>query len=103
MSSITNAPPRESSEQESLPELKSFATWRMFGLALVAAAAVFLIILGLDALVIHGHETRRVAFEISDAVGGVIAGALIFRLLQYERERRVRLRQKIHRHRRHEP
>ncbi len=68
---------------------------RIFLMALIAALSVFLIGTALDMLLIHEHDTRFVVVEASDALGGVVAGALSFRLLQYERERRARLRQRI--------
>ena len=64
-------------------------------MAVVAALAVFVIGTGLDFLLLHEHDTKLVVIEASDALGGLVAGALSFRLLQYERERRRRLRQKI--------
>jgi len=67
----------------------------MFLLAVATAIIVCLIGVGLDMLILHEHETRRVAIEVSDTLGGLVAGVLSFRLLQYERERRARLRQKI--------
>lgn len=57
---------------------------------------VFLIGTTLDYFLIRdAHDSRVTVLEVSDALGGLIAGALIFRLLQYERERRERLRQKL--------
>ncbi len=67
----------------------------MLVLSLVAALTVFLIGAGLDWLLLREHETKSVTVEISDALGGLIAGVLVFRLLQYERERRRQLRQRL--------
>jgi len=69
--------------------------WKMLVLSLVAALTVFLIGAGLDWLLLREHETKSVTVEISDALGGLIAGVLVFRLLQYERERRRQLRQRL--------
>ena len=73
----------------------SLSTWRIVLLSIAAALAVFFIGTGLDLLLIREHDTRLVILESSDALGGVVAGALSFRILQYERERRARLRQRI--------
>jgi signal transduction histidine kinase len=69
--------------------------WKMLVLSLVAAAAVFIIGSTLDWILLHEHEPKTVTVEISDALGGMVAGSLVFRLLQYERERRRRLRQRL--------
>lgn len=95
MSSVTNAPPNEQVAKENPRESSSLSTWRILLMALVVAVFVFLIGLGIDIALLHKQETRRVVFEVSDALGGLVAGGLSFRLLQYERERRARLRQKI--------
>lgn len=68
---------------------------RIFALALAAAAIVFLIGASLDWVLLREHESRRAIIETSDALGGLIAGALVFRLLQYERERRRQFRQRL--------
>ena len=73
----------------------SLSNWRIFLMAIVGALVVFLIGTGLDYVLLHEHDSRLLVVEVSDALGGVVAGALMFRLLQYERERRARLRQKI--------
>jgi two-component sensor histidine kinase len=73
----------------------SLSNLRIFLMSLVAALTVFAIGTGLDLLLIHEHDTRLMIVEASDALGGLVAGGLSFRLLQYERERRVRLRQRI--------
>lgn len=68
---------------------------KIFLLALAAAAIVFLISAGLDWILIHEHESRRAVIQASDLLGGVIAGILVFRLLQYERERRRLIHQRL--------
>jgi signal transduction histidine kinase len=73
----------------------SLSNLRIFLMALVAALSVFVIGTALDMMLIHEHDTRIEIVEASDALGGLVAGALSFRLLQYERERRLRLRQRI--------
>jgi two-component sensor histidine kinase len=74
----------------------SLSGWRIFLIALIAALAVFLIGTALDyVLLADVHDSRVTVVEVSDALGGLVAGALMFRLLQYERERRERLRQKL--------
>jgi signal transduction histidine kinase len=69
--------------------------WKMVGIALLAGLVVFVIGAGLDWLLVREHESRRLTIEISDTLAAVVAGALVFRLLQYEHERRRRLRQKL--------
>ncbi len=77
--------------------LRSFPAfrWKIAAVALIAAVCVFLISAGLDWFVLHEHEPRRVALEASDCVAAVVAGTLVFRLLQYEQERRRQLRQRL--------
>ena len=77
------------------PSEQSLTNLRIFLMSLIAALTVFLVGTGLDFVLIKEHDTSRVVIEASDALGGAVAGALSFRLLQYERERRARLRQRI--------
>src|SRR3954471_5222809 len=93
MSSATE--PHVDVNREELAPAQALSTWRIFLLAVVAALTVFAIGAALDMVVLHEHDSRLTAIEVSDVLGGCIAGALIFRLLQYERERRARLRQKL--------
>ena len=88
-SSPAESTPTAASERQSLSNLKIFL------MSLIAALALFLISTGLDYVLLHEHDSRTAIIEFSDALGGIVAGVLIFRLLQYERERRKRLRQKI--------
>ncbi len=67
----------------------------MIAISLLAAAIVTGIGFGLDLLLIHESQSRMTAVELSDVLGGVVAGLLVFRIVQYERERRERLRQKL--------
>ncbi|MGZ4838348.1 MAG: hypothetical protein ACXVZR_07330 [Terriglobales bacterium] len=84
-----NFPPAE--ETRSYP----FSNWKVAVLAASAALLVFLIGAGLDWVVLHENESRKIAISVSDTLAAVIAGALVFRLLQYERDRRRRLRQRL--------
>ena len=93
MSSATE-PQVDVKPEEPLPA-EPLSTWRMFLLAVIAALIVFVIGAALDMVILHEHDSRLTAIEVSDVLGGCIAGALTFRLLQYERERRARLRQKL--------
>ena len=93
MSSATE--PHLDVKPEELTPVEPLTTWRMFLLSVVAALIVFVIGAAVDMVVLHEHDSRLTASEVSDVLGGCIAGALIFRLLQYERERRARLRQKL--------
>jgi hypothetical protein len=63
--------------------------------AVLAAVLVFLVGAGLDWFVLHENESRTVAISLSDTLAAVIAGALVYRLLRYERERRAHLRQRL--------
>jgi signal transduction histidine kinase len=67
----------------------------MIVLALAVAVVVFAFSAGLDWFLLHESESRAAAFEFSDALGAVIAGALSFRVLQYERQRRRQIRQRL--------
>jgi signal transduction histidine kinase len=98
MSSISPQVPK-SQPRPQLTTVSSYAQpisyARMVALALAAAAVVFLISAVLDWTLIREHESRRAVIEMSDALSGLIAGALVFRLLQYERERRRQIRQRL--------
>jgi signal transduction histidine kinase len=72
-----------------------FSHWKVAVLAALAALLVFLIAAGLDWVVLHENESRRIAISVSDTLAALIAGMLVFRLLQYERDRRRRLRQRL--------
>ncbi len=61
----------------------------------LAAVLVFMVGAGLDWFVLHENESRNVAISLSDTLAAVIAGALVYRLLQYERDRRKLLRQRL--------
>ncbi len=74
---------------------ESLSNIRIFLMALIAALTVFVVGTALDLLLIHEHNKRLVVVEASDALGGIVAGVLSIRILQYERERRARLRQRI--------
>jgi len=63
--------------------------------AVLAALLVFLVGAGLDWFVLHENESRTVAISLSDSLAAVIAGALVYRSLRYERERREQLRQRL--------
>ena len=95
MSTATHSHSNQQDTPIVLEHAEPLSRLRMFLMALIAALTVFLIGIGLDMALLHENETRRTVFEVSDALGGVVAGVLSFRLLQYERERRARLRQKI--------
>ncbi len=92
-----STPPDIHSVGKNESALQSFPAyrWKLALVALFAAVAVFLISVGIDWLVLHEHEPRRVALEASDCVAGVIAGSLVFRVLQYEQDRRRQLRHRL--------
>jgi signal transduction histidine kinase len=72
-----------------------FSNWKLAVLAALAALLVFFIAAGLDWLVLHENESIRIAISVSDSLAALIAGVLVFRLLQSERDRRRRLRQRL--------
>ena len=61
----------------------------------LAAVVVFMVGAGLDWFVLHESKSRNVAIGLSDTLAAVIAGVLVYRLLQYERHRREQLRQRL--------
>ncbi len=67
----------------------------MWLLALLAAVLVFAVGAGLDWFVLHEDQSRRIAISVSDTLAAAIAGILVYRLLQYERDRRRQLRQRL--------
>ena len=69
--------------------------WKIASWAVLAASLVFVVSVALDWFLVVEREPRFMTLELSDALGGLIAGILVFRLLQYERDRRARLRQKV--------
>jgi signal transduction histidine kinase len=73
----------------------SLSNWKLALLAAVAALLVFCIGAGLDWFVLHENESRTIAISVSDSLAALIAGALVFRLLQYERVRRRQLRKRL--------
>ena len=98
--STSSAKPSQAPAVENTPaanELRSypFSNWKVAVLAALAALLVFFIGAGLDWLVLHENESLRIAVSVSDSLAAVIAGVLAFRLLQHERDRRRRLRQRL--------
>lgn len=91
------SPPAAPENPVAANELRSypFSNWKVAVLAAIAALLVFLIGAGLDWLVLHENQSRTIAISVSDSMAAVIAGVLVFRLLQYERARRRRLRQRL--------
>ena len=96
MSALTKTHPDEHVTEALSENAGSLSTMKILLGAIIAALVVFLIGTGVDYVLLHDeHDSRVAVIEASDALGGVIAGALVFRLLLYERERRARLRQRI--------
>ncbi len=60
------------------------------------AVVMFLCSLGLDWLLLVHHEGAVTTMMVSDALAGLIAGVLVLRLFQYERERRARIEVRLH-------
>ncbi len=81
---------RPSSTETSLLSRKT-----MLLAGLLAALLVFMVGAGLDWFVLHENESRTIAISVSDTLAAVIAGALVYRLMQYERDRRKFVRQRL--------
>ncbi len=94
---FTAPPPVNSTTPAGEPALSSFPsfTWKLAALAFIAALLVFLITVGVDLFIVHEHEPRQLVIEASGCVAALIAGALVFRLLQYQQERRRQLLQRL--------
>ena len=97
MNAVTRSPLPDPETTQTAPlRGVSLTVMRMLVMSLIAAIVVFLVGATLDYVLLHDeHDSRVVVLEVSDALGGLVAGALMFRLLQYERERRERLRHKL--------
>lgn len=65
----------------------------------ILAAGLGLVVLfsgaALDVLVQHHHSTLVSAIAPSDGIAGLVAGALFYRILLYERERRQAIRRRL--------
>jgi hypothetical protein len=59
------------------------------------AVLMFLCGLALDWVLLRSHEGLEATIAVSDALGGLIAGVLIFKLLQIGRERRQRVAERL--------
>ena len=59
------------------------------------AILMFLFSFGLDWLLLREHESTTLTIELSDALAGIISGVLVFRLLQFGRERRARVEERL--------
>lgn len=99
-----NPPSEKSSEPSSLENFplmpkagRSFlASGKLMALGgALAAIVVFMVGAGLDWFVLHESKSRNVAIGLSDTLAAVIAGVLVYRLLQYEHDRREQLRQRL--------
>ena len=95
MSTASPRQPPATPPELAISETSPFSNWRLAAIAVAAAVIMFLVSAGLDSVIVHEHESRLTAIQVSDILGGVVAGALMFRLLLYERERRARLRRKM--------
>ncbi len=51
--------------------------------------------IGLDLLLLHNHEGTRLTMVVSNSLAGLIAGVLVFRVLQFGRERRARIEERL--------
>ncbi len=64
--------------------------------ALIFGALMFLCGMALDWILLYEHESRLVTIATSDALAGLIAALLIYKLLSFERERRRRMEERLH-------
>ena len=68
---------------------------QLWVLTLLFTLAVFVVTVVLDRFLQSYTVNWHFTLELSDLLGALFAGALFYRLLQYERERREWLRQRI--------
>ncbi len=71
-------------------------TSHVLATAAIFAVLMFLSSMALDWILLYEHESRLVTIATSDALAGLIAGLLIFKLLSFERERRLRMEERLH-------
>ncbi len=95
MNPVQAAPPPVPPVGDKVLPAISLTTARILLMSLLIAFVIFIVGMGIDSLLLYEQETRNLAIDVSDALGGLVAGVLFFHLLQYERERRTRLRQKL--------
>lgn len=69
---------------------------RLWLVAGVFAVLMFLSSLALDWVLLRNHEGTLVTILVSDGLAGLVAGALVLRLLQFGRERRRQIEQRLH-------
>lgn len=95
MSSMSKVTPYPFDGLEALPRTRPIREWRILLYAVIAGLVMFVIGVGMDMMVVREGETRLIAFAVSDGLAAAVAGILVYRLLQYEQERRKRLRHKL--------
>jgi signal transduction histidine kinase len=95
MSTVIKTPAYTGDNQDASMNSRPMREWRIVLYAVIAGLIMFTIGVGMDMMVVREGETRLLAFGISDGLAAAVAGFLVYRLLQYEQERRARLRDKL--------
>ncbi len=68
---------------------------RLWLLAALFALVMFFANYALDRFLLHQKDSPYRTAEISDALSGVVAGLLFFKVLEYDRERRRRMLERL--------
>ena len=95
MTSVTKPTPYATPGVDAASDMRPIREWRIVLYAVIAGLVMFVIGVGMDSMVVREGETRLMAFALSDGLAAAVAGILVYRLLQYEQERRKRLRKKL--------
>ncbi len=92
----TGVAPQPEGLPSSHPSWSLARTSHVLATAGIFAVLMFLSSMALDWILLYEHESRLVTIATSDALAGLIAGLLIFKLLSFERERRLRMEERLH-------
>ncbi len=94
-STLPNFAPRQERLPRSMGAMWLSRSRHLVLLAAVFAVLMFLCSLALDWVLLRHHEGTVATIIVSDALAGLVAGALVLKLLQYGRERRQRMEQRL--------
>lgn len=93
--------PAKKWEPSSVPNGTASSAWlqtlsgKLWLVAFIFGALMFLCSLALDWVLLLDHERTIVTVMASDGLAGLVAGILVFRLLQFGRERRRLIEQRL--------